>query len=131
MIADLAAFLAVHGALPHDWGATDCSLVLADWAIANGHGDAAAHLRGSYATAAECQAVVAAAGGVLPLVAGCASALGLQRIALAERGAIGVIGSAARIHRQWGAIFDGADWQVRLATGFVALKAAPLAIWRI
>jgi hypothetical protein len=131
MLADLDAFLAAHGARPHEWGATDCSLVLADWAIANGHGDAAAHLRGSYDSEDACQAIVAAAGGVLPLVAGCAAALALPPLGEAVRGAIGVIGARAHPHRQWGAIFDGRDWQVRRLAGFEALKALPLAMWGI
>ncbi len=131
MIADLDAFIAANAALPHEFGAVDCSLVLADWAIANGHADAAAHLRGCYASEAECLAVIAAAGGVLPLVAACAATLGLVALDRAERGAIGVVGHPSKPRRQWGAIFDGADWQVRLGEGFAAIKAAPIAIWRI
>ncbi|SHE68332.1 hypothetical protein SAMN02745157_0704 [Kaistia soli DSM 19436] len=131
MIADLDAFLASYGDRPWVWGEVDCSLVLADWAIANGHPDSAAQLRGSYATHQGCLAVVAAAGGVVPLVAACAAVLGLDALAVPERGAIGVVGAASNMHRQWGAIFDGRDWQVRLEPRFVALKAHPLGIWRI
>lgn len=124
-------FLAEYGARPQIWGEVDCSLVLADWAMANGHPDCAGHLRGSYATDRECLAVVAAAGGLVRLVGGLAAGLGLAETRRAVPGAIGVIGSPVNIHRQWGAIFDGRDWQVRLQSGFVAVKAAVIIMWII
>lgn len=131
MIADLPAFIADYGARPHEWSVVDCSIVLADWGLANGYPDVAAHLRGTYATAEGCRAVIEAAGGVLALVTGCAATAGLDAIARPEPGAVGVIGAAGNIYRQWGAIFDGAGWQVRLGSGFVAVKAAPIGVWRI
>ena len=45
---DLDEFLAAHALLPWGWGTVDCSLVLADWAVACGRADPAAHLRGNY-----------------------------------------------------------------------------------
>ncbi len=124
-------FLADYGAMPQVWGEVDCSLVLADWAMANGYTDCAGHLRGTYDTAEECMAVVEAAGGLVPLVGGLAVGLGLQETPRAVPGAIGVIGSPTNIHRQWGAIFDGRDWQVRLQSGFVAVKASVIIMWII
>src|SRR5690606_38091186 len=47
-------------AAPHVWGQSDCSLVIADWAMANGYPDAATDLRGTYSTEVECRAVLAA-----------------------------------------------------------------------
>lgn len=128
----LDLFLAEYGARPQIWGEVDCSLVLADWAILNGHPDCAAHLRGTYASASGCMAVVAAAGGLLTLVSSLADNLGLCPLAASRRGAIAVIGSAsAQLHRQWGAIFDGRDFQVRQPPGFIAFKARPLKMWAV
>jgi len=129
--ADLDAFIAGYGARAHVWGVVDCSLMLADWAVANGYPDPAGHLRGTYGTEAECRAVVEAAGGVLPLVRGCAAAIGLLPLKKPERGAIAVIGSRTRMHRQRGAIFDGRDWLIRVPEGVLGVKAAAVAIWRI
>lgn len=126
---DLEGFLAAHAARPWAWGINDCSLILADWAIANGHPDAAAHLRGTYASKDECRAVVEAAGGLVALVGDCVARIDLRPIDRPEVGAIGVIGSRSDMHRQFGSIFDGIDWQWRTASGFVGMKAAPLAIW--
>lgn len=127
-------FLKQHGALQWEWGAVDCSLVLADWAIWNGCADSAAHLRGSYASEEECRALVERAGGLVALVGDCAARIGVPRVTGAPRaGDLGVLGSATAPQRQWAALFDGRRWQVRMKDGFepLAMTAPPLAMWRL
>ncbi|MCV3209598.1 hypothetical protein OHD62_17290 [Mesorhizobium sp. YC-39] len=125
----LQAFLAHHGALPQVWGQVDCCLVLADWAVWLGNDDPAADLRGSYDSEEGCRAVVSAAGGLLPLVAGCAARAGWLEAEEQAIGVVGVIGSPAIVNRQWGAIWDGRHWLVRMADGFVSFTAKPFFVW--
>lgn len=130
-LVDLPDFCTAHAALPHVWGDVDCCLVLADWALANGHADGAAHLRGTYATADACFAVVEAAGGLVPLVGGIAAGLGLAEIETVQPGCIAIIGSRQETRKQWGAIFDGANWRVRQPEGFIETKARAIRMWAI
>jgi len=112
-------------------GDMDCCMCLASWAIWLGHPDPAIDLRGTYKDEAGFQAIVAKAGGVVPVVSGCVDHIGGKRIDAPVQGAIGVVGSQFVIDRQWGAIFDGYNWLVRAKSGFVAITAASLAIWEI
>lgn len=125
------AFAAHHQLNSWAWGKADCTLVLADWIVWNGHRDPAVNQRGSYDSEAGCWAVVEGAGGLLSLVEQCALLINLNQIDTPEFGAIAVIGSRHNTRRQWGAIFDGKDWRVRFDGGFPAVKAHPLAIWRV
>jgi hypothetical protein len=124
-------FFAGHALKPWAPGVTDCCLALADWAIACGHPDPAAHLRGAYDTEEGFRAIIEAAGSVVALVGSCASHIGLQPLEEPMRGAIGVIGSPSNIHRQFGAIHDGARWRVRFKCNFSPAVGSGLAIWRI
>lgn len=125
----LADFRAHHAALPQIWGKVDCCLVLADWAVWLGHDDPAAELRDSYDSEEGCRTIVAAAGGLLPLVARCAARIGWPEADQQVAGSIGVIGSPAIMNRQWGAIWDGRHWLVRMAEGFVPFTAKPFVVW--
>lgn len=127
----LAEFLAENGALPYSWGATNCCLGPADWIVANGHADPAAAYRTHCESEAACRALIEGAGGVLPLFGNAVEQVGLTAIEAPVAGAVGVIGSGSNIHRQWAALFDGARWQVRLQSGWVAFTAHTLGIWGI
>lgn len=131
-MADLDAFFSEHtGKVWMPGLGTDCCLALADWAVACGHSDPAAHLRGTYDSEDGFRAIIEAAGSVTALVGSCAAVFGGRRLQEPMRGAIGVIGSPTNIHRQFGAIHDGAGWRVRFVGGFSPMVARPLAIWAI
>lgn len=127
----LEAFFAEHGARPWQPGAVDCLLMLADYAVALGHSDPAAHLRGTYDSEDGFRSIIEQAGGAVPLVGDCASRIGARRLQQPMHGAIGVIGSAGNIHRQFGAIYDGERWIARLKETFTRVTANALAIWAI
>jgi hypothetical protein len=129
----LADFLKREGARPWGWGGagggTDCSLILADWCIRNGHQDPAEGLRGAYGTELECARLVKRAGGLLQLLTERFAAIGLEVVDTPAPGVIGCIGIGG--WRQWGGIFDGEHWAVRLREGIVGVTAAPLKMWAV
>lgn len=132
----LETFLADHARRPWRWGETDCSIVLADWAVANGHADAAHDLRGAYDDEAGYVAIMERNGGLVPLVSLCCARIGLERIDEPEVGAIAVIGAEVNRVRQFGAIWSRDGWLVRVKAknpelAFIAFKARALAIWRV
>jgi len=122
-------------AAPHVWGQSDCSLIIADWAMVNGYPDGAADLRGTYSTEAECRTVLAERGGLVATVGACASSIGLTPLHEPEFGCIAVIGSAHNPARQWAAIWSGFRWLVKWgderAARWVPFAAPALTIWRI
>ncbi len=120
-----------YEASPGVYGVSDCCLALADWAVANGYEDGAEDLRGAYQTEAQMYAIIAAYGDVVDIVGRCASIAGCKQIQRQTLGSIAVIGNPQNVYRQWGAIWDGARWQVRLKDGFVAISARPLKIWAV
>lgn len=121
--------------LPLIWGQTDCSLLLADWALDNGHVDPAAAWRGVYASEAQCRDLIAEKGDLVDVVRGCAQVAGLKRLAEPEFGAVAVIGSKSNPQRQWGAIWNGRRWLVKWGderrAGWEPMAALALGIWRI
>lgn len=127
----LAEFLAAYREKPWRVGEVDCCLFLAAWAIWLGHRDPAQQLRGAYDSEEGFRAIIERAGSVSALVGSCVAAIGGRRLQRPLCGAIGVIGSAANIHRQFGAIHDGERWNVRFKNGVGFMTAAPLAIWMI
>lgn len=131
MPADLSEFMRRHAQRPWKWGETDCSLTLADWAIANGYPDPAPMWRGAYASEDEWMAVVIARGGLQYVVADVCARAGIPATDRPSRGVIGVIGAANNPGRQYAAIHDGAFWQVRLKDGFAGMKARALGMWRV
>lgn len=72
----LQPFLADLARRPFAWGACDCSLIIADWWRLNHGVDPAAHLRGTYGSEAECDALLAREGGRLALVGKLAARVG-------------------------------------------------------
>ena len=131
MVTSLDAFLEQDARRPWEPGQVDCCMFLASWAMWLGHADPAAHLRGAYDTEDGFRAIIEAAHGVVPVVGFCVLAIPGQAVSIPARGAIGVIGSATNINRQWGAIFDGRRWLVRSKTGVLSFSASPLAMWKI
>ncbi|UTV38115.1 hypothetical protein MYG64_07420 [Ensifer adhaerens] len=127
----LEAFFEAHALRPWQPGIVDCCLALADWAVECGYRDPASHLRGSYDSEEGFRAIIEEAGSVTALVGSCAACIGLLTLREPAGGAIGVIGSPTNIHRQFGAMYDGASWQVRSFGGFSQMVARPLAIWSI
>lgn len=124
-------FIAEHMRRPWEPGRTDCLLAIADWAVSRGYPDPAVDLRGTYDSEAGFEAIIAAAGGVVPLVQRCADFLGVKRVQTAKPGDAAVIGSMTAIQRQFGAIWDGRGWRVRFVNDYPAVSAHPLAIWSL
>lgn len=127
----LAGFLAAYQVKQWRPGKVDCCLALAAWAIWLGHPDPARHLRETYQDEDGFRRLIEAAGSVAALVQPCASRIGAKRVQRPFCGSIGVIGSHTNIERQWGAIHDGKDWNVRLPEGFTIMTAPTIAVWSI
>lgn len=134
-MALLEDFIRHTHARPFEWGASDCSLMVADWCVANGHEDPAAAWRGSYATEAECRALIAWRGDLVAVVAGCATVAGLKPISEPEFGCVAVVGSQSVLARQWSAIWNGRRWAVRWLSPsgpmWSPFAAKPLGMWRV
>jgi hypothetical protein len=134
-MARLEDFCECTNSQPFVWGQSDCSLLIADWAVENGHPDPAASWRGSYSTEDSCRALIAERGDLRTVVAACALSIGLQPLYEPEFGSIAVIGSETNPDRQWSAIWNGRRWLVKWASGDAArwtpFAAKPLGIWRI
>lgn len=120
---------------PLIWGQSDCSLLIADWAIDNGHDDPAADLRGAYDTETACRAVLEARGGLVAVVGECAARIGLRQLHEPEFGAVAVIGSASNPERQWAAIWNGRRWLVKwgdeASARWAPFAASSLGIWAV
>ncbi|WP_066770114.1 DUF6950 family protein [Sphingobium sp. CCH11-B1] len=123
---DLGAYLADIGGKPWDWGKADCCTFPADWLILCGRPDPMSRWRGLYADEAGCAALIADAGGLMPLWT---KALGEPALCEPEIGNVGVVqmwGHAA------GAIFTGKRWAVRSQRGWAAASFQPddvLGVW--
>lgn len=134
-VARFQRFYAATKDLPWVWGQTDCSILVADWATANGFSDPAAHLRETYSTERGCGDVLQAGGGLLAVFGDCAARAGLTPLHEPQFGAVAVIGSATRLSRQWAAIWSGNRWLVRHSdkqlSAWVPFAAKPLAIWSV
>jgi len=128
---ELSEFLAPYSAKPWEPGKVDCCLFLASWAIWLGHRDPAEHLRGTYDSEEGFRRHIEAAGSVVSLVGVCADRICGKPVQKPACGDIGVIGSQKKIHRQFGAIFDGERWLVRFVNSVGPVAARPLAIWRL
>lgn len=131
MESTLYSFFAAHERRLWRPGHVDCCMFLASWALWLGHRDPVEHLRGTYSTDDGFRAIVASAGGVVPVVEQCVSQINGKRIQRPFCGAIGVIGATTNIEHQYGAIFDGERWRVRFVDKIGHMTAKPLAIWSI
>ena len=87
-----------------------------------------AQYRGTYRDEAGYQKIFSRDGCYIDIVERGAKAIGLQHGVL-SRGSIGVIGSETNLNRQFGGIFDGNRWMVRLDEGFSPMIAKPLTVW--
>jgi len=125
----ISNFLERYGWLAWAPGEVDCTLMLADWWIANGRPDAADGIRGTYSDVEGFRAIVRDAGGLVDLIDRCAPIAGGARTDQLAAGVIGVIGSRTDMDRQFGALFDGHRWWLRDADGVHSLAARPLALW--
>lgn len=134
-MARLEDFCDRTNGLSHVWGSDDCTLLIAEWVVENGHPDPAADWRGAYDSEASCRALLAARGDLIGHVAACASVIGLTPLHEPEFGCIAVIGSANTPDRQWGAIWNGARWLVKWgddkSARWTPFAARPLGIWRV
>jgi hypothetical protein len=136
-VARFQRFYAETIVKPFAWGTLDCSLSVGDWAVLNGHPDPASHLRGAYDSEATCRALIAARGGLVEVFRDCSARANLKPLYEPRFGCAAVIGSARRLDRQWGAIWNGRRWMVALEhkhTGlcfFSPITAKPLAMWGI
>lgn len=131
LAAIVSAFISAEKQKPWQPGHVDCCMVLANWAMWLGHADPAPHLRGHYHDEDGFRAIIAAHGGVVPLVASCVANLGGKRVQRPFCGAIGVLGSKTNPDRQFGAIHDGTSWRVRMINDYGTMCATPLAVWDI
>lgn len=134
-MARFEAFCERTNALPFVWGKSDCSLLVADWAVENGHDDPAAAWRGKYSTEEQCRALVAERGGLRDVIAACAFSVGLKPLREPAFGAVGVIGSERNPERQWGTIWNGRRWMTwwgdERSARWTPFAAKPLGIWRV
>lgn len=134
-MARFERFIAETNATPHVWGVSDCSLIVADWAEANGHPDPAVNWRGEYATEAECAALLDERGGLREVVLACARTAGLKPLHEPEFGCVAVIGSVKAPTRQWSAIWNGHRWMVRWLANegptWTGFSAPALGMWRV
>lgn len=134
----LARFLNGAAATPFAWGRFDCLLFLADWIVASGGEDAAADLRGRYATITGAARIVRDAGGMAALVGRSVAPLGIVRAAKPQRGDIAIVPVAGPGTE----IFEGLAGAI-LLDGTAALlcqdgllfnrlaDAPPVAAWRL
>lgn len=130
----LTEFLIRESSRPFKWGQNDCSLLLADW-WQHVHGnDPAAWLRGTYGTAEQKDAVLAANRGLQRLVTRIALSAGARRTHEPSTGDFGLITHGGR---PYGAICTGrvggmVCWAARSEAG-VAFLTNPriLRAWSI
>lgn len=121
---DIRNFLLGYFDRPMVWGVDDCSLIIADWWNANHGVDPAERLRGTYSSETEKAAIVDAAGGLVPLVAGLAGLAGAEISAANRDGDFGVI--VVRGGGMVSGIRVGRFWAVRSENGIAYTSDARL-----
>lgn len=131
----LPAFMREAAAAPFAFGEWDCCMMLANWVrMARGGQDPAAAIRGTYSGDLGWGAIVEAAGGMVPLVAGIAERAGMGKVhpddAMAGDVAVVKIGGN---DFELGGICLGPDrWAVKLQRGVQQLpRTRALAAWRL
>lgn len=131
---DLAHFLADRAKPPLDfgYGRSDCLLTLADWVLNVRGFDPAEAFRGSYASQAEAEAIIAAHGGMATLIAAAIDG----RLAATDTPSAGDIGvvlvPTLQGRAEAGAIFCGQRWAVpRTGGGHCLLTADAVAVWQV
>lgn len=117
---------------PFAWGVFDCCLYMADWVLDQTGIDPAPHLRGTYASEEECDALLAREGGLLATVERCAAVAGLHRAAIEVPGNVGlIVVGTARGHDLVGAIRGEGRWTFLTPRGIGSWRAAPTAMWSV
>jgi hypothetical protein len=127
----LVSFLADLARRPFRWGACDCSLIIADWWRLNHGVDPAAHLRGTYASEAECDALLSREGGRLALVAKLAGSVGAVPTDDPQPGDFGVVAGGTLTDMPAIMAPDG-KWAVKSVRGLIAfVPERVVAAWSI
>lgn len=103
-------------------------MLLANWVWRTTGTDPAPHLRGAYRTEAGWQAIIAEAGGLVPLIGGLADRAGLKPTEDPLPGDIGVV---TMLNGATGAIRVARGWAAKGMTGITAEAAPMLAAWRV
>lgn len=126
-------------ALPHrfgwggDRGRDDCTTFCATWIAASVGIDPAEHLRGTYRTEEGANALLDAAGGLVPFMASHLEPIGFERTDDPQSGDVGAIrapvGADGEI-KEIGAIRFGPLWLVLGPGGMVGKKTDFVAAWR-
>ena len=109
----------------------DCCLFVADWAVALGHPDPAADLRGRYRTERGCLRLLRREGGLAAVFSRSAERVGRPTAepVLGDVGLLQVL--TPRGPGLVGAICAGRRWVMRSPTGLLGLSDPPLACWRL
>lgn len=108
---------------PWEWGVCDCTMWVADWVLSQTGIDPAAALRGTYATEAEAEALVAGD------LAGVVDAQGvLTRTDAPRPGDVGVITVSGR---EVAAILTENGWAFRQFDGIGVIRTDPAAAWAL
>jgi hypothetical protein len=127
----LQSFLSCLARRPFAWGECDCSLIIADWWCLNHGVDPAAHLRGTYASEAECDALLAREGGRLALVAKLAASVGAVRTDCPRSGDFGIV-AAGEIEDLPAIMAPDGKWAAKSLKGLIALTPERVvAAWSI
>ena len=127
----LGAYLAEAARTRFAWGERDCALFAADWAIALGHPDPAADLRGRYHTELGCARLLKREGGLPAVFARCAERVG-QLATDPVAGDVGLVEvETPRGPDLVGAICAGRRWVMRSPLGLIGISTRPSAAWRL
>lgn len=124
----LTAFVAEGARTPFVWGASDCTIWVADWVFSETGIDLAAGRRSSYASALGCRRLLQRAGGLSVLVADLMASAGFAETDAPLVGDAGLIMTAAGPMM---AISTGERWALKTADGVAVIAADPLKMWRI
>lgn len=106
-----------------EWGVCDCTMWVADWVVSQTGIDPASALRGTYASEAEAEALVA--GGLAAIVDDQGT---LDRTGTPAPGDVGVIRVAGR---EVAAIMSADGWVFRQPDSIGAIRTEPLAAWAL
>lgn len=110
-------------------GGDDCVTFMAAWGIELTGRDAMAALRGTYAGKDAAYAIVAADGGMVPLVDRLFSQIGARRVQIPEDGDIAIV--TERDGHEVGAIRFGPLWAMMSPHGVIAKAWPAKAVWRL
>lgn len=118
---------------PFIWGESDCMIVLADYLIALGYGDAASKWRGHYDSAASCQRVSGFIKDPVGVMTYAAESVGLKATSAPKRGDVGVVKISDQTGLKiMGAVCLGKNWAFKGHHSVVIGKPIEvLAAWEV